>query len=569
MSKKIIIGALLLFTLVFLIIGAPWASWWFYESDEFDTLFRAFNTQNIQNLTNFFCFSDIRNTSPDNTHFGGNFFDTFHRPLVLIIDFIRYHFFCLSGLGYHLSNVFFHAINAAIIFFVTATYAPIITALFAGSFFAFHPQIAYSFGRIDCLQYSLNLTLILFMLIFFKRYLDSNSNKDYFITCLLFITSLLLRETAVVMPLILTMGAMVYLPLKSFETSAFAKATVRLLRPSGAALHTTRALWAILFSFLTLRLYLYPISSSSSPIPWLARETTIAKKLYFLYSTTAAIISDFLSLSWFNPDTSGLKTGIVITVLSFFIILFFYNKHKFALLFCLLSTLLILWPAFLTGGYHPRYLYEAMPFVIMFYVIIFNGYNRQIRRTATTFFGLLLTFYLLLTIECFAIKRKNLSIVEWAFNHLVQNHDIKKNPIIFIGTPTKPFGTGLPNLMRIVQSTNPHPIYFDFMLPITNMPLKKNDSILTINNLNNDNAYTIGLDRHGYIHVIGDEELPEIQTKYGECLRTSDSHIVIRINQEILDQNPLIITWDYKENKFKVLNSYIIPAKSGIKSHAQ
>jgi len=46
--------AILLFTAIFLIIGAPWSSWWFFESDEFDAVYRAFKSQSLKKPFTFF-----------------------------------------------------------------------------------------------------------------------------------------------------------------------------------------------------------------------------------------------------------------------------------------------------------------------------------------------------------------------------------------------------------------------------------------------------------------------------------------------------------------------------------
>ncbi len=210
----------------------------------------------------------------------------------------------------------------------------------------------------------------------------------------------------------------------------------------------------------------------------------------------------------------------------------------------------MLWPAFITGGYHPRYLYEAMPFVLLFFMVIFKGYGFYIRPGL----GLLLSFYVFLNIQCFDTKQKNLATIRHAFEELVCNNDLQNQPILIIGTPTKPFGTGLPNLLHIMQNNNQHPIYFDCMMPTTSTPLKKDGCILKINNLESTNAYTIGLDRYNNIHIVGAKPLPIINPCYGTCENLTKWHSIIKINKEILDQNPLIITWDYKNNTFNVLS---------------
>ncbi len=550
-----IIFACLLFSLISFVIGAPTTSWWFYESDEFDTLYRAFKSQSLTSCLNFFIQGDVRGLLPDRAGFGTHFFDAFYRPLVLIIEAIRFYFFQLSGLSYHLSNVAVHAFNVSLIFWISARYVSFFSATLAALFFGFHPQIAYSFGRIDCLQYCLNATLIVLIIMLFKQYLDTQRKTYYLLAGILFILSAFLRETAFVLPIILTIGSYLYnnhgkqLSLKNFITTL------------PHYLWITRYFWYLLVALATMRIYLHPISLQTSPLPWLTRESTIIKKCYFLYSTTAAIISDIFSLSWFNPGHKNIKIAVTISVLTFFTFLFLYNKHKIWVLFFFGSALLMLWPAYLTGGYHPRYLYEAMPFATMFFICSFTEFkktSKTIHYFSYTILAILIGFYGYLNASSFMIKRNNLAIVSSAFYELVQNNDITNRPLLFIGIPSKPFGDGLPNLVRIIHKNNQHPIYFDCILPSPQFPFNKETWYLRVSELIGTNEYTIDSDHNGIIHITGKNNLPMITSKWGTINIISPMHVSFEIDQ-VIKQKTLIITWDYKRNTFKELNIKLHP----------
>lgn len=530
-SKKIVIS-ITLFALIIILIGAPNASWFFYESDELDTLYRAFKTQSLRDWLHCFIQGDVRGMLPDRPGFiNGDFFDTFYRPLVLILESIRYHLFGLSAHAYHLSNVFVHGINTVIIFWVTCTYTSRRRATLAALFFGFHPQIAYNFGRIDCLQYGLNTILIMAIILLFKHYLDTNNIIWCIPTGILFMISFFLRETIVALPLIITVGA--YLYTQSLKTT----------------LRSTSFLWAINVILIGIRLWLHPLALNKSPLPWLARESTLIKKIYFLATTSWAIISDMLSLSWFTPTNQLFKLGLVVIVISFLTYLFIRTNHKKYALFALGSSFIMLWPAYLTGGYHPRYLYEAMPFVIMFFVALSIGYHNKFVTMITT---ITLGFYIFLSIECFAIKRTNLGGIEKVFYEIEQQ--LKTNrPIWFIGTPSKPFGDGLPNLVRVACKEKQPIIYFDGMLPAPQAPTKSHHSYQTITPLTPSSAYSIDLDRQLHIHITAEKPLPTINIRYGSIQTIAPNHIIIIPSPEIFEQKTIIITWDYTSNTFKVL----------------
>lgn len=121
----------------------------------------------------------------------------FFRPLQELSYTLDFHFWQLSPVGYHLSSILLHAINAILLFFIISRITknfPI--ALFSSLIFVIHPihtqAVTYISGRAD-------LLVGLFLLLAFLSYVES-----FYLLCIIFfILGLLSKESAIVFPFIL------------------------------------------------------------------------------------------------------------------------------------------------------------------------------------------------------------------------------------------------------------------------------------------------------------------------------------------------------------------------------
>jgi len=144
--------------------------------------------RNWQNLNNIF-------TSPLFRLYRSHTF--FYRPLQELTYVLDFQFWKLDPLGYHLTNTFFHIINAILIFFIinriTKDFDVSLLSSLLFVIHAIHTQaVTYISGRAD-------LLVTFFLLLSFLSYIK----YFHLLSILLFVPALFCKENALVYPLIL------------------------------------------------------------------------------------------------------------------------------------------------------------------------------------------------------------------------------------------------------------------------------------------------------------------------------------------------------------------------------
>lgn len=140
-------------------------------------------------------------------YYGSGHNSDFYRPFQQLSLFLDYSVWGLNPLGFHITNIILHALNAVLIYlFLELLFKrreiPLISALL----FAIHPihtqAVTYIAGRADLLALGF---LLLAMLMFIKyRACENEKNKWYYLgTIVFFVFALLSRESAVVFPFLL------------------------------------------------------------------------------------------------------------------------------------------------------------------------------------------------------------------------------------------------------------------------------------------------------------------------------------------------------------------------------
>jgi hypothetical protein len=160
-------------------------------------------------------------------------YDPFLIPLTSISFALDYHFWAMTPLGYHLTNILLHAMNTGLVVLVAnrlcngALFLPrdssagsrqyLAMILLAGLFFGIHPLRVESVAWISERKDVLNGLFSLGSLLFYLRYAQKNagparfSDPDYLISFLCFNFSLMAKSVSVVLPAMLLV--MDYFPL--------------------------------------------------------------------------------------------------------------------------------------------------------------------------------------------------------------------------------------------------------------------------------------------------------------------------------------------------------------------
>jgi hypothetical protein len=445
-----------IFSLVFCLLGLPFTHWWFNGSDDFNGLYLGFRTKTWHDLFYFFLNGNISQDMGPSNYIGGGqttFLSTYYRPLYCVYLTLQYWIFGTNAYWYFLCNVFFHAINTVLLFTIFSWITSITPALFAALLFAFHPQIAYRFGAIVNFHYYINVMFMLLTFITFKQYLDTKKIIFYLFACTLFALSLFTRESSIVLPAILSWGTYLYMSqqLQTLSSSFFKKIFLCFIQTIG--------IWLVAFGFLALRLYLYPLDiqavGNTHPNFLAIIHGKISQFLVLMY--------DAFWLSWLPWGHPITRAVILASCLLLFTFLFIKNSHKKIIVYFLAGAALMLWPGYI-GCYSPRYMYEALPFVLLAFIGSFEWYNGNLIRFKK--FGLLLLtsitlFFMSFTVYNFARREHKLQAIATAMQELVANPLITNRPLCFLSYPMDGLGDQPSDVIRVLYHSASQEVYCD------------------------------------------------------------------------------------------------------------
>ncbi len=162
----------------------------------------------VQNL-------DIKKIYTTSVTDGANMPGNFYRPNQQLVYSIIYQFFGETSWPYHLTSIFFHIINAVLIFIISKKLKFSKTAsLLASMFFLLHPIQTESVSYISGLADPMSLSLLLSGIIFLLKSLEKEGTKfDFYfkmISLLFYIAALFTKENMVIFMVLSVLIIVVY-----------------------------------------------------------------------------------------------------------------------------------------------------------------------------------------------------------------------------------------------------------------------------------------------------------------------------------------------------------------------
>jgi len=562
---------LALFLLVFTLLGIPFSNWWFYGADDSHALFLAYKTKTWKQLFYFFYDGHVNQgqTGPSNYFASAGrtgFLSTYYRPLCLVLYTFFYWIFGVNGYAFHLINVGAHALNTSLIFLILRWFTSSRWACLTCLLFAFHPQIAFRFGAFVNMQYYLSLTGILAIIMLFKRYLDpayakasAGKHPFYLLACLIYAPVLFLRESAIVLPVIMFVGTYFY------KNNKFKN-----------ALKNTMPFFILMISFLLLRLWLYPLTfvgkQTISVQAFLKNfiATKIPEVQVFLY--------DLFNLSWLPWGQPLLRASIMLLLLSAMLWLFIHNTKKLYVCSAAFIAACMLWPAGL-GPYSPRYFYEVHPFVLITFVLLFTWQKRpwshwQKKMGLITLSSIVMAHIIFCVIN-FKRRAEKMGTLHNAIEHVIQRDTVKltNRPLCFVGHPFDGFACQNAQIFWVLLDNPSRKIYFDsatsLISPHANVIISTHWFTITSNYPTEDH-YAITPIQNGFMLTSHDpDEIHFCTLNHGFSLgekivhrqeQTKTGHSVITqlslvLEQKYLNENPIFLSWSFKHQAFVAIEA--------------
>jgi hypothetical protein len=546
------------FLIVFLSLGLPFTKWGF-ANDDFGNVFYA-QVKDYKDFLKFF-YQDTRICLwPSNYEFGRtSFFSVYYRPFIFVFYYLQSLLFGISPYGFFLTTVFFHALNSVLLFNLVLCFSNYLIAFLAAMFFAFHSSLLNWFVWISAQQQQISLFLILLVFIFFKKYLDSNKFFYYLMSLLFFVVALLTRETALFLPFFIWYFLGLYQ--KNQAKLSF----------NYRGLHVQRIVFAFIiidFLYLLLRLILFPIQKQ------LSSSVNCFDFIYNLKSRGYELIcfmTDFLDLSLFPPGHSCIKFFVFVIAIVIFFVLFVLNSNKKWVLFFILSGFGFLWPT-IFAFYGSRYIYEALPFFILAIVFLFQFCSKKIPKFLNIS-GIFVVSFLIVINFCFLFffmtcRENDSQAVSVAYNDLVKKVNLGK-ALCFIGIPIV-LSNNVEPAIWLRDGTAERPVYCDFATSSCVSP-----SILTwfkrfyyFLESFDENLVSVTYAKNSFkIKTLDSEKvffgkggIGEIRSSMGKIIVDEidkDARIcklTFIVDEKWLQKHPIFVSWNYKTQKFVILN---------------
>jgi hypothetical protein len=528
-----------IFLLTFSLLGLIYSSWGFIH-DDFGIIWhsRIHNWNDL--ITLFFENSTLYVVQPSNFRTPPpDFFYVYYRPLSYVFNALQMHFFNFSPYGYFLVKVFFHACNAALLFYVFSFVTKkIYLLLFCSLAFAFHPTLTgyEGVGWIAAQIHTINLTFMIVCVLFLKKHLDTEKLRYLIGSVFFFIVSLFCIETALPFPLILMIGTYFYHHKKN------------------RCVKIGAIFGLISFCYIGMRAVIYHTRTISIAYSFLERMNPIT----FLRNRFFDIVNLLCDLSSI-PGIGCYKKPFKMCILFCFLILSLFlviysskKKYLFAIICCFI---IMLWPAIIRY-YTSRYLYPALPFFCLFFIVAITSMQIKLsyRREKQIMCMALIFIFFMGTSLIFSLYKleEEIKIPQIALKELASHKEILDKNLCFIGLPMKWFRTGITQAIWM-HGINTH-------LPIFN------DQATTVIYDKPNLTMSIKLIRNGFNLAIFDSAdasfwgLKDSNLYMGDIIIHQKDIIGNRllnisyiIEQKWFKKELFFITWNYKTNLFKVI----------------
>lgn len=461
-NKFSIIISCSLILLSILLLGLIYPNWYFF-SDDFGLVWNA-KIESLSELSKHFAAKGLHfHFQPSNYNIPEQtFFSQLYRPLLYIFYSIQYLLFGFSAYGFLIVSAFFHGINSALIFHILKRYTTQKIALFTSFYFAFHLSLIYWFGWITGQQHIINVTLTLVTIILFIRYKESRKSYFYFLSCFALFTSLLIRETNIIIPFWLTYAL--------FFQESYKKSFLLNIQNIPYYLLETAGFWIVTISVFVTRALLFPLKKTSGDLTTILSLSAFIKDTSGKFFHLVTFLTDIFNLAWMPGNIRLIKGSILAIMLLITFALFLISNKKKILYFLTISGIMFMWPA-IVRFYTSRFLYISLPFFILGFIILLEPIIKRIKESngrlvkRAMYLPAFLVLINAITLPNILKKReRELSgiqkVVSSLTTSLFENHQLNQ-PLCFLGIPEDLFITGLAQAMYINGFPANQPIYYD------------------------------------------------------------------------------------------------------------
>jgi len=535
-SRQKLFLSILLFLLVFCILGLPFTQWGF-KTDDWATIHHAI-IKSWSNILKFFTEGNCEafflpsNVQPVKQAF----FQGLYRPLYFLHHSLQYYLFGTNPYGYFLVSVGLHALNTVCFFLLLSRIAPITLATCSAAFFGFQPSLWNWLGWTSAQMYFTELFTFFLIIFAVLRYLKTQNFMFYLLACILYACNMFLKEQSIFFPVWLLVALHMYYQTTTDTNESLFKRLPQYLRISAG-------FWLIMLGYVVIRVHYFPLTADTGTLTFEPTLSSIVARFSTRFYDFVTYAVDLLGLSWQPNGHQAINAVILGSVLTLLAILFFMSTRKKLLVFCLFSIPLVSWPAILMH-YQPRYLYLALPWIILFVVIALISlpcsFSKNIRIGATAAFTCLVSWNAYFLHYHLAQREAALNTITTAFRHLATQPEIANRNVCFIALPPQWFQTGSAQAVRLLCNDD------------TKLVFQCDANLFPRTGWLDDNYIDFIPDATGILCQSRNINKCWFETKTKE---KKDSEL-IEIPPMVLLHKPLFIVWDYAKKQFKIITHY-------------
>jgi len=563
MIKKNSIAALIIIIASFSLLGLPYTKWWF-NGDDFGGLHYAAVTKNI---------SDVIEGNPNKHFFPSNidpkpqptFFNVYFRPLLCATMIAQYKLLGVNGYAYFLFNVLFHTINALLLFYLLLYFVSTFPALLATFFFMFHPQIGLRFGHMANAQYYINVTLFFLIALLLKKYFDTNNKKMIILAYILFLLSIFMRETGIVIPALIPLGSYLYVSHNQKRSLShffqFIKNYFYCFLP----------FVLITIFYMVLRAYFHPLTFNHLN----DGSAMIGDNLKNILGRSYEIITfmyDFYGLSWLPYGYKKIKLLLFGSLSLSLLFLFIRSSNKLLLLFFGLSIALLLWPS-IAVHYSARYVYEVSPFIALLFACSLRyapfSQTKTWRKIGYTLSSLFICLLIFLCVENLSCREEKMATMKQGVMRLIAHQAINNRTLLMTSYPSDGFGNGIAQAIWYFSKQFDIPILTDFAtrtIQVDTNVFHSDNVHLRCSPYHTKNYVSVTPVENGFRFTSTDPdkihfffEKNTTNTSLGRKIihKKCDDGVLdftLIIDKKWLDQDPLFVSWDYEKQAFDLMS---------------
>lgn len=524
--KKIIISiGLLIITM--LILGIPFTQWGFLH-DDWGIIYHARTTGN--HLATLFTEGSMTTVHQPVNYLipEQSFLAVLYRPFVYLFLYLQMLAVGAAPYPLFLITIFFHGLNAALLFNLLCFWITLPQALCAALLFVSHLSLWDWMGWIAGQNQVVNLTLLLVIALLLQHDKTKESGWKPIMITLLFFVSLFYREEAIILPIWL-------LCCRSWLTTRIS---------------TFLGLTTATVIYLGTRLLFFPFKVAGTGVKGHILLSNFLYSLKNRFFDLVTLLADLTNLAWLPGGHRWLKGSLILLILTIACWLFVKNRKKGQFIKLGISSLLFMWPA-VWRYYSSRFLYLSLPFVVVALVLLITEYQ-DIRKKTVMMLGILCVIisagnFVLLHYH-FRQREQELSVVNQAYKDLAQHSMINNKHICFIGIPYAWGVTGMAQAIWLNGVPTTQQIYYD------------NTTFVWSNNITQASILIEPIEAGWKLStknpatgwfLITNQCMPMGQKQaivYANNIITSMDY---QIDRCYLSPEHIWITWDYANNRFK------------------